>query len=274
MKIGYVCTNYNNSRYTLEAAKSLLANAGHDIRVVVVDNQSRPDGVEFLRQHMADLPGVDVLFNPENRGYFRGLNDGLRHLRKECPEIEYAIVGNNDLVFPQNFVDAVDRAQALFETRPVISPDIVTIDGEHQNPHVISKISKARELVYDVYYSNYYVGLAIRWAARMLRRFATRPDMDSHAIAGEIYQGHGACYILGPIFFREFGELWAPTFLMHEEYFLSKQLMDKGFRVYYEPSIMVQHHWHASMATIPGRRAWEAARDAHRVYRRYVKVFP
>ena len=34
----------------------------------------------------------------------------------------------------------------------VLAPDITTLDGSHQNPHVINEISKTRELVYDIYY--------------------------------------------------------------------------------------------------------------------------
>ena len=61
--------------------------------------------------------------------------------------------------------------------------------------------------------------------------------------------------------------------MMSEEFFLSKQLMDVGEQVYYEPKIRVIHHWHGSLEKIPGRKRWDMARDAHREYRKYVKVF-
>ena len=79
--------------------------------------------------------------------------------------------------------------------------------------------------------------------------------------------------MLGPVFFRHFEELWAPTFLMHEEFFLSKQLSDKGLSVYYEPSVKVLHRCHGAMAAIAGRKAWEAARAAQKIYRQHVRVF-
>jgi hypothetical protein len=46
-----------------------------------------------------------------------------------------------------------------------------------------------------------------------------------------------------------------------------------GEQVYYEPRIQVTHHWHGSLEKIPSRRRWDMARDAHREYRKYVKVF-
>lgn len=272
MKVGYVCTNYNNSSYTLDAVRSFLANSPHECQVVVVDNCSDTESVRALEHLAGEFQNVELVLNEENKGYFRGLNEGIRHLRARFPDLRFMVVGNNDLLFPPDFVASIQRKATLFEKYPVISPDIVTLDGVHQNPHVVSRISKVREFVYDLYYANYYLAIVIRTLAGLSSRWTDRPDEASHMVAQEIYQGHGACYVLGPVFFRHFEELWAPSFLMHEEYFLSKQLSDQGMRLFYEPSIKVEHHWHATMAKLPGKKVWQAARDAHRVYRQYVKV--
>lgn len=273
MKIGYVCTNYDNSADTREAVRSLLRNGRDEYRIAVVDNHSDSKNVEVLKSIASEFQQAEVILNKENLGYFKGLNLGIRHLRDSNPDIHLMVVGNNDLVFPTDFGECVRRNQATFKKYPVVSPDIVTLDGVHQNPHVISKIGKFREFMYNLYYANYYAAIAIRQLARLTRNFADRSDETQHEVAQEIYQGYGACYLLGPVFFRHFEELWAPSFLMHEEYFLSKQLSDKGFSVFYEPSIKVQHRCHGAMATITSRKAWEAARAAQKVYRQHVRIF-
>jgi GT2 family glycosyltransferase len=272
MKLGYVCTNYNNSAYTREAVCSLLKNGGNEYRIVVVDNHSDNGNVEALKNLASEFQHVALILNKDNVGYFKGLNAGIRHLRSSQPDIQIMVVGNNDLVFPANFANSVGRNLSTFEKYAVVSPDIVTLDGVHQNPHVISKIGKFREFIYDLYYAHYYLAIAIRQVAKLGRGFTDRPDEGHHDVAREIYQGYGACYVLGPVFFRHFEELWAPTFLMHEEFFLSKQLSDKGLSVYYEPSIKVLHHCHGAMKAIPGRKAWEAARAAQKIYRQYVRI--
>ena len=208
----------------------------------------------------------------ENVGYFRGLNAGIHHLEAHSG-IEWMVVGNNDLIFPNDFGDRLEQLQAEFRVHPVIAPDIVTADGEHQNPHVISKISRVREAFYDLYYSNYHVGLIVQKAAMKLRRVSDRRDELEWEQARHIYQGHGSVYLLGPRFFELFDELWAPSFMMSEEFFLSRQLSDVGERVYYDPRITVHHLWHASLDQLPSRRRWELGREAHREYRKYVKVF-
>jgi len=273
MHIAYVCTNYNNSAFTVAAVASLLGNKGHDIRVVVVDNASRPEEVEILRALGVEHPVVHVIANPSNVGYFAGLNLGLEAVRGLHPGIGWVVAGNNDLTFPTDFCDRVQQAQPLFEAHSVISPDIVTLDGEHQNPHVISRINPLRETFYDLYYSNYYLGRAIYKLAKMFPRATRRGDEDQWQTARPIYQGHGSCYLLTPKFFAKFGSLWAPTFMMAEEVFLSLQLRAGGEQVYYSPSIRVTHHWHGSLQSVPGRSRWNMARDAHREYRKHVKVF-
>jgi GT2 family glycosyltransferase len=273
MKIGYVCTNYNNSAYTREAVRSLTKNDGHQFRIVVVDNHSDENNVEALKELAKEFQEVELILNQENAGYFRGLNLGIRRLRESQRDINLMVIGNNDLVFPADFADALLRNLPLFEKYAVVSPDIVTLDGIHQNPQVIRGISKFREFMYDLYHTNYYLAVAIRKIAWVTRRFTDRPDESNYDTAQEIRQGHGACYILGPVFFRHFEELWSPIFLMREEYFLAKQLRERGLSFYYEPSIKVQHCWHAATGKFPARQAWEFERDSHKIRRLHGKMF-
>jgi GT2 family glycosyltransferase len=271
MKVGFVCTNFNNSDYTVKAVQTLNSCLGHEYFVVIVDNNSDPVSVRQLNELASRYENIHLIFNSENVGYFRGLNIGIKYLRAHHPEVSWMVVGNNDLEFPIDFSDVLERQAHRLGVHAVISPDIVTIEGEHQNPHVISGIGPVREMMYDLYYSNYYLGLAIQKIARLLPRISERSDEQEWQISRPIYQGHGSCYILGPLFFERFTELWAPTFLMSEEFFLSKQLSDAGLQVYYDPAIRVIHHWHGSLAKLPSRQRWNLAKEAHREYRKYVK---
>ena len=273
MDIAYVCTNYNNSAFTAAAVDSLLTNVGHCIHVFVVDNASRAEEVQILRELRSRHENVHVIENPTNVGYFAGLNLGIEAARTLDPKLQWMVVGNNDLEFPPDFCDCLAQNQEAFRAYAVISPDIVTLDGLHQNPHVISKISTVREIFYDLYYSNYYVGQFIYKLAKMFPKATRRGDEDEWKLARTIAQGHGACYLLAPKFFETHRVLWAPTFMMHEEFFLSLQLKKAGDQVFYSPAIRVKHHWHGSLQHVPSRNRWNMARDAHRECRKYVKVF-
>jgi GT2 family glycosyltransferase len=238
--------------------------------IVVVDNASRQEEVAVLHELAARVNCVELLLSRENTGYFPGLNLGIERIVALAPDVSYVIIGNNDLVFPPEFGDALSARAAAISQYPVVSPNVITLDGVHQNPHVITRISRVREMVYDVYYSSYLMALMIRWLARLTHRLTDRDDEDQYERAQFIHQGHGSVYILTPAFFRDYGKLWAPTFLMGEEYFLSRQLEEKGMQVFYDPLISVQHHCNGAIGNLPSRMMWGIARDAHRVYRRYV----
>jgi GT2 family glycosyltransferase len=277
LKVGFVCTNYNNAQYTWAFVTSLLAKAApRDVHVAIVDNKSRDEDVESLRELGRQFPTVDILLQGENLGYFPGLNVGIRHLRTTFPEMSHIVVGNNDLVFPTGFVDTVRRHRDVFEAWAVVAPDIVTFEGLHQNPHVLYPVSRARRLVWDVYHRWYALAVLIRLVARVTKTFTSReelsPESTLHVMPGPIEQGYGACYLLGPVFFEHFSRLFGPTFLLQEEYFLSEQLKSIGQMTYYDPRFVVNHRDHATMGLLGNRRSWLIERDAYRVYRRFLKM--
>jgi GT2 family glycosyltransferase len=270
MNIGFVFANFNNSSLTREAIKSLEKNP-HSAKhcVVVVDNRSNPDDVASLRQIEQEYKNVKVIYNQDNVGYFRGLNVGIKHLRQTGLAFDCIVVGNNDLVFPSEFFDKVANCLDLMHQYAVISPDLVTLDGVHQNPLVRTKITAFRKIVWDIYYFNYQLALLIRWIAKITSALSERKDFKSYKSGGVVYSGYGACYILTPVFFQYFEELLAPTFLMGEEFFLTTQLAGKGLEVYYEPSILVHHHDHATTDKVPSKKLWEIYRKSHHIQKKY-----
>lgn len=273
LQVGFIFTNYNNTQYTETIIKSIRETDASGSPIIIVDNASKSVHVNRLVSFCESYEEVVLIKNEENIGYFSGLNTGIRFGRKHFSSVKYWVVGNNDLTFPENLKAQMLNVKDVLERYPVISPNIFTLDGIPQNPHVISAISKIRELIYDIYHLNYYMALAIQKVASITKRFTDRSDEQHHETAMEIYQGYGACYILTPMFFENFEELWSPTFLMYEEYFLSLQLERRGFKTYYEPSIKVLHHWHATTATLPKKLYWGLSRDAHKEYRKYVKFW-
>jgi len=274
INIVFIVTNYNNTQFTESMINSLEKVKGLTFTFVVVDNASVIEESEKLdKLSVSTNNSLVVIKSKENVGYFEGLNIGIRYARAELTLVDYYVVGNNDLEFSEAFAEQMEVSKVILNKYPVVSPNINMLDGTPQNPHVISAISKKREFIYDLYHSSYIMAGIIVRVAKLTHRFTDRKDEQQHAVAQEIYQGYGACYILGPKFFECFSELDAPTFLMYEEFFLAKQLEAKGFKTYYEPEIHVMHHCHASTGTLPGKFRWQLSKNAHKVYRKYIKVW-
>ena len=268
--ICFIVTNYNNAFYSKQYYISLKASIKSDFKLIIVDNASNEADYNDLFK-LSEEKEVVLIRSDKNVGYFGGLNIGIRYAKEHFSDSLYYVVGNNDLELPLDFEQKVSQCQNIFDKYPVISPRIVTLDGEEQNPHVINGISRFREFIYDLYYANYYFACTILKLASFSAKFTSRKDVNKYQESQEIAQGYGACYILTPNFFKLFDELWAPTFLMYEEFFLSKQLEDHGYKVYYESRIDILHHYHASTGKLPAKFKWGLAKKAHKEYRKYVK---
>lgn len=273
MLIGYVCTNFNSSEHTVVAVESLRMQAGLSAHIVIVDNASAEADRDHLRDRLAGTANLDIVWNERNCGYFEGLNAGIHWIRERRPDILWIIVGNNDLEFPAEFgAQFSEMAQTVSQKYAVISPNILTQDGVRQNPHVIIGVGRVRELLYSIYYTNYFVAKVFLYISTRGPKFFKRRDEEKHAIEMEIFQGHGSCYILTPTFFALFTRLWAPVFVYFEEYFLARQVASGGSSILYYPGLLVRHMTHASLGKLPGKKAWQLGRDSFYVYRRFERV--
>jgi len=272
-KVCFVFVNYNDAPTTISCIKSIesISKSECKIEIIVVDNASDKKDIESLSAEVQKRSNIELVLSEKNLGYFSGLNLGLSRIPPD--EDQFVVIGNNDILYPENFLSVLTENKEKIVQYAVISPDIVTLDGSHQNPHVVHSISAFREILYDLYFTNYYLGMLITKIARVTNKFTDRDDENQHEIPQTIYQGYGACYILPPLFFKHFSQLWAPTFLMGEELFLSKQLEEKSLKIFYEPAIRVTHCLHASTEKIPGKKKWEISRESHKVYRKYVKIW-
>jgi GT2 family glycosyltransferase len=265
----FVCTNYNNSHFTRDFVFSIVSaeyfdNSRH--KIVVVDNSDNESEYENLKLILEIYPFVVVIRPEVNLGYFRGLNEGIKFIRKMFPEINNILIGNNDLKIKSDFFRSLEHIVDLLDKYPVIAPDIITLDGIHQNPHVKDKVSWFKLLILDVYYSNYNLGKFMFSINKIIFRFFRKSDVD-HQFEGEILQGYGACYILSRVFFDNFAILDAPTFLMGEEAFLSLQIKKIGYYPYYTNKIKISHIDHATVSKVDSYLFWKISSESHRIYR-------
>ena len=95
-----------------------------------------------LKKTEIEFNNLTVIYSSENVGYFKGLNIGIKYLRANYSNIDWMVIGNNDVLFPELFYMSILDKKLLLKKYPVISPNIITADGFHQNPHVIKKTSK------------------------------------------------------------------------------------------------------------------------------------
>jgi hypothetical protein len=91
--------NWNGMVDTLAFAAECRRQTYPNLRVLVVDNASTDGSMEALA---AQFPEVERLYNPENWGFPRAMNVGLRHALQQGAD--YVFVANNDTLLAPDMV--------------------------------------------------------------------------------------------------------------------------------------------------------------------------
>lgn len=264
MRVAFVFVSYNNTKYTKDLVDSIKGMQGNEhYRIIIVDNNSCEGEKQALHDLISMQVNIEIMYSETNAGYFPGLNIGLKMLSQTNVDYDAIIIGNNDLIFPNQFLTQLKNKQYLLNKYSVIAPSIVDLDGNHQNPHVIKRVSKFREYIYDLYYSSFYLSRLIAKVSSLTRCVSDRSDESQFDKPQEIYQGFGACYILSKGFISKYKQLSMPCFMYHEELFLAHQLKEGGESIWYEPTIVVKHVGKASTGAMQSLHRWRVARDAH-----------
>jgi GT2 family glycosyltransferase len=262
-----IVTNYNNSELSLKFYESALrvvpavyASFSH---FVIVDNNSDESEKEILRSYN-NIGSVELIriYSDKNLGYFKGLNLGIDYIINHKVGFHSIIVGNNDMCFDDNFLREFDNILMITEDFPVICPNLVDLDNVQQNPHVLKSISIFRRIVYSIYYRSYFLSRIILFFVSTLKLNRKIPHNQGSAI---VLEGYGACYILGPMFFKYYLNLFAPFFLMFEESALTFQLKNIGYQPYYCSSLNIQHFEHSTFKRLSTKFSWECGSDSYKL---------
>lgn len=106
--VSVVMLSWNAVQFTKLALQSIREHTAGDYEVIIVDNGSNAETVEWLRS----LDGVRVLYNESNRGYAGGNNQAMAAARGE-----YVVLLNNDVIVTHGWLEgllhAFDRIPAL-----------------------------------------------------------------------------------------------------------------------------------------------------------------
>lgn len=93
-KVFVVILNYNHREDLQETIESFEIQEFPGLRLVVSDNGSTDDSIDWLKQNK---PNIDIIENSENLGWAEGNNVGIRFALSNGAD--YVLLANNDLSF-------------------------------------------------------------------------------------------------------------------------------------------------------------------------------
>jgi GT2 family glycosyltransferase len=98
LKVAVVILNWNGKELLQKFLPSVVAFSG-DAEVIVADNASTDDSVQFLRSRFQDVRVVEL---PQNYGFAEGYNRALKEVKADC----YVLL-NSDVEVTENWLDPV-----------------------------------------------------------------------------------------------------------------------------------------------------------------------
>ena len=263
----FICVNFDGADHTERLLASVAGQDGvsgeFSIDCIIVDNSTIAARARECERVVACYPFAKYIKAEANLGYFNGLNCGLATTMPGTPS--FVVICNNDLRFDAEFCQMLLR-KSYPQNALAICPDVVTMSGFHQNPHILTRINWLRRLQFDLYFSHFRVSRFMAGIVRLLRR--RNSERPRPAAGCELHMGVGACYVLTAEFLARFKTLHFPFFLYGEEAFFSEQIHSSGGVLWFDPDLHVTHEESASLSLVPNRAAYEFARRGYPVYRR------
>lgn len=140
--VSIVMLSWNAAQFTKTALESIRAHTSGEYEIIIVDNGSRPETVQWLNT----LQDVRVIYNAENRGYAGGNNQALAAARGE-----YIVLLNNDVIVTEGWLDdllgAFDRVPGLGISAPRsnrIAGDQIVADAAYGDVNQMHAFARRR----------------------------------------------------------------------------------------------------------------------------------
>ncbi|RNC64698.1 glycosyltransferase family 2 protein [Proteiniphilum sp. X52] len=226
MKTSVVILNWNGRKLLEQFLPSVLAHSlNEECDVIVADNHSSDDSLEFLRTHYPDLP---VIVLDKNWGFAEGYNKALQQV-----DSEYVVLLNSDVETTPDWV------------RPLVSYMDAHPEVAAAQPKILAYNNKNR-----FEYAGASGGFIDRYGYPFCRGrilHVVEEDRGQYDTAIPVFWATGACLCIRRKDYAEAGGLDGRFFAHMEEIDLCWRLNARGRRVMCVPESVVYHVGGASL---------------------------
>lgn len=216
-QIAIVILNWNGKKFLKDFLPSVIRHSA-DARIIVADNASSDDSVEFLK---ATYPQIEIIVNSENGGFAKGYNDAL--IQVESP---FYLLLNSDVEVSENWLDPL-FAVMQDETVAGCQPKVLAYKNKARFEH-----AGACGGFLDRNYFPFCRG-----------RIFDETEDDTHQYDGEIevFWTSGACMLIRSELFHKVGGFDEAFFAHMEEIDLCWRIKRLGFTFKVVPVSEVYH---------------------------------
>lgn len=235
MKIAIVILNWNGKQLLENFLPSIVKHSTlTNIEIVVADNASTDDSVDFIQKN---YPEIKVVQNEENGGYAKGYNNALQHIKADV----YALV-NSDIEVTEGWLKPII---SIFENEPetaIIQPKIL----DFKNRSKFEYAGAAGGFI-DKYGYPYCRG----------RIFSTlETDTKQYDDIAEIFWASGACFFIRSSIFHELNGFDESYFAHQEEIDLCWRAKNQQKTIKYVGNSTVYHVGGATLKEVNPKKTF------------------
>ncbi len=219
--VALVILNYNGTKHLKTYFPSVLEFTPSDVAIVVADNGSTDDSIEYLASVQKDHPRIKVIELPVNYGFAGGYNEALKQV-----EASIYILLNSDVRVTANWTTPLLQAMQdpnLSVCQPKILSDV--------NPNEFEYAGAAGGFIDFLGYP----------FCRGRVFGVNEEDLGQYDDEREIFWATGAAMVIRSKLFWDFKGFDASFFAHNEEIDMCWQIKRAGYKIKAIPSSVVYH---------------------------------
>ena len=217
--VSIVILNWNGRPFLQQFLSSVQAGTWPNKEIVVIDNASTDDSIQFLQE---SFPSVKIIRHAANFGYAKGYNEGLKQL-----QADYFVLLNSDVEVIPGWIEPVIQLMESDKQIAICQPKLL-------------------QFAHREYFE--YAGAAGGWLDHLGYPFARgrvfdvcEKDEGQYDRAGPIFWASGAAMFVKASVYNELGGLDEYFFAHQEEIDLCWRAQLAGYKVYACPASVVYH---------------------------------
>ena len=221
--VSVVIPNWNGRKYLPVILKSLTRQTLRDFEIIVTDNGSTDDSVDYLRKHWPEATLIEI---GKNTGFTGGSNRGI-----EAAKGEFIALLNNDLELQRDWLKIAVETLRRY-------PKAGSTGGKLLNYYQRNRFDGAGEVV--------------SWYGEFLKRAAFAKDTGQYDQAEWVFGVNAAAIMYRQKMLNEIGLFDELFFTVAEDTDLDFRTQLAGYTARYEPRLVAYHMVSSTGKTNPG----------------------
>ncbi|HSH51433.1 MAG TPA: glycosyltransferase family 2 protein [Bacteroidales bacterium] len=220
VKTAVVILNWNGKKFLKQFLPALTKYTDNpDTEIVIADNHSNDDSINFLHQ---SYPALNIIQLDKNYGFTGGYNRALKQI-----EAKYYVLINSDIEVTENWltplIDLMDSDSKIAATQPKIKA--------YQQKSYFEYAGASGGFIDKLGYPF--------CRGRILDTL--EKDTGQYNDVKEIFWATGACMVIRADLFHQFGGFDDDFFAHMEEIDLCWRLKNFGYKIFVQPKAEVYH---------------------------------